>query len=325
MNPVMTRAGAKHSTDQNLAAANTPAPARLPHSRASTPPEAPPDCGQPGSGEDEYQHLEPVLAAYAAMGAHDPRRAELRERLVTGYLPAACHIASRYAQRGEPLDDLQQVGCVGLLKAIDGFEPEQGFSFLAYAAPTITGEIRRHFRDRTWTIRIPRRLKDLNAAINKTVAELTARLHRAPRPSDIAAELNIPTEQVLEALHASSAYRPSSLDETLTTQHGSATRGQLLGEDDTRFQRFVDSYSLAPHLAALPVRHRDILIMRFFHEMTQTQIAERVGVSQMQISRQLAAILTQLRDALDPTPHHREPTLDRLGTDDPPPQHLWRS
>jgi RNA polymerase sigma-B factor len=120
----------------------------------------------------------------------------LRERLVTGYLPAACHIASRYAQRGEPLDDLQQVGCVGLLKAIDGFEPEQGFSFLAYAAPTITGEIRRHFRDRTWTIRIPRRLKDLNAAINKTVTELTARLHRAPRPSDIAAELNIPTEQV---------------------------------------------------------------------------------------------------------------------------------
>jgi RNA polymerase sigma-B factor len=237
------------------------------HYRASTPPEGPPDCGQPGSGEDEYQHLEPVLAAYAAMGAHDPRRGGLRERLVTGYLPVARNIASRYAQRGEPLDDLRQAGCVGLLKAIDGFEPGQGFSFLAYAVPTITGEIRRHFRDKTWTVRIPRRLKDLNSAINKVVAELTARLHRVPRPSDIAAELNIPPNGYWRRCTPRTRTGPVRL-----MKHSPHNAVPLHEGSYPAKMMNVSSGSSAPIRCsapgrALPVRHRDILIMRFFQDM----------------------------------------------------------
>jgi RNA polymerase sigma-B factor len=270
-------------------------------SRASPPaPANPPPAAIPGPGaDDEYQHLEPLLSRYAAMTADNPDRSDLRDQLVAGYLPIARHIARRYAQRGEPLDDLVQVASIGLLNAIHRFEPEHGRGFLAFAVPTITGEVRRHFRDKTWSMRVPRRLKDLHLLINKVVSELTAQHDRAPRPSEIAARLNVSTDEVLDALEAAQSYRANSLDEMLTAEANTATFGDLLGEPDNDFDKFINLHSLAPHLAALSSRERNILLMRFYGDLTQSQIAQRIGISQMHVSRLLAATLTRLRDALD--------------------------
>lgn len=218
---------------------------------------------------------------------------------MTGYLPVARHIARRYAGRGEPLEDLEQVACLGLLNCIQRYQPGLGHHFLGFAVPTITGEIRRHFRDKTWAMRVPRRLKDLHIAVGNAVRELSCQLNRAPRPSDIATHLAITTEEVLEALEASQSYHPASLDERLTAEPLSATVGDRLGGPEPAYERFTLSHTLAPHLAALPARERNIVIMRFFDDMTQTQIAAKVGLSQMHVSRLLTRTLTQLRGALN--------------------------
>ena len=246
-----------------------------------------------------YRHLEPILALYAETAVVDPRRSGMRDELATALLPIARNIAVRYAGRGEHLDDLIQVASLGLLKAIDRYDPERGHHFLSFAIPTITGEVRRHFRDRTWAMRVPRRLKDLRGEINKVVAELSAQLRRAPRPSEIAAKLHISTEEVLEALAAAQAYQASSLDQKLTDEPDGASFGNFLGQRDPAMELFTDSHALKPALAALPERQRAILVMRFYRDMTQSQIAEQIGVSQMHVSRILAATLTHLRDWLD--------------------------
>jgi RNA polymerase sigma-B factor len=281
-----------------------PAPAArplqtVPAPRVGSDPTNAPSFAEPGSGDDEYQHLYPLLTEHAASAPGDPRRVELRERLITGYLPVARHIAWRYAQRGEPLEDLMQVASLGLINAIDRFEPGHGRGFLPYAVPTITGQVRRHFRDKAWSMRVPRRLKDLNVSINHAVVELSQDLGRAPRPSEIAARLDTSTEQVLDALDAAQAYRADSLDEMSTAEPGSSTFGDMFGEPDPEFDKFTDSHSLAPHLNALPARERAILLMRFYDEMTQSQIAERVGLSQMHVSRLLTKTLARLRDAIE--------------------------
>lgn len=257
------------------------------------------------TGERGYEHLEPLLRRYATLAPTDPARRALREQLVTGYLPVAHHIARRYNHRGEPLDDLIQVASLGLVNAVDRYEADRGHNFLGYAVPTITGEIRRHFRDKTWTMRVPRHLQELHLSINKVVDELSHQLQRAPRPSEIAKRLDATTDEVLEALQAAQSYRPDSLDELLTPTSESAALGDLLGDTDGRFEHFTDAHSLAPHLAALPPRERAILYMRFFENKTQTEIAQRIGVSQMQVSRLLSKILTELRDAVE------EPATDR--------------
>ena len=252
------------------------------------------------SGDDRYRHLRPLLTDYATTPPDDPRRAELRDALVTGYLPVARHIARRYSQRGEPLEDLEQVAYLGLLKAVDRFDPNLGAHFLGYAVPTITGEIRRHFRDRTWSMRVPRRLKDLHVAITGSVVELTQSLGRAPRPSDIAAHLDLTTNEVLEGLNASQAYRAGSLDQMLGSEDEARTRLDLLSCPDADVEQFIDSYSLAPHLATLPRRERAIVIMRFYGDLTQTQIADRLGISQMHVSRLLSTTFARLREAVTP-------------------------
>jgi RNA polymerase sigma-B factor len=249
--------------------------------------------------------LTSTLAAFAERSPQDPQRAVLRAELVTGYLPVARHLARRYARRGEPLEDLEQVAGLALVKALDRFDPARGHQFLSYATPTITGELRRHFRDRTWLMRVPRRFKDLHVTINATVGELSQQLGRAPRPSDIATAPGISTEEVLDALHATQAYRAESLDQPLNLEPGAAALSEVLGAIDTGYEQFTLSHSLAPHLAALPVRERDILVMRFYGNMTQTQIADKFGISQMHVFRLLAAILTHLRQAIEqhtPTP-----------------------
>lgn len=254
----------------------------------------------PRTGQQhEYEHLEPLLRKFAAMAPDAPDRDDIRDRIITGYLPVARNIANRYARRGEPLPDLVQVASIGLIKAVDRFEPDQGHNFLSFAVPTITGEIRRHFRDRTWSMRVPRRLKELHVAVSTAVDELSSDLNRAPRPGEIAARLNLSVDEVLEALQASQSYRAFSLEETLPSESASTTLGDLLGRPEPHFDRFTDSHALAPHLAALAPRERDILIMRFYEDMTQTQIAEQIGISQMHVSRLLSATLGRLREAVD--------------------------
>jgi RNA polymerase sigma-B factor len=254
---------------------------------------------QPAASRAEYWHLEPLLAAYANAPMRGPRRSQLRARLITGYLPVARHIARRYAHRGEPVEDLVQVASVGLINAIDRFEPERGCHFLCYAVPTITGEVRRHFRDKTWSVRVPRRQKDLCVPVNKVIAEFSDELSRAPRPSEIADRLSISVEDVLGVLEASQSYRSASLDEVCIGEADSPTLRDRLGETDARYEQFVNSHALAPYLAALPGREHNILIMRFFHDMTQSQIAERMGISQVHVSRLLSNTFARLREAVE--------------------------
>ncbi|MDQ2708872.1 MAG: SigB/SigF/SigG family RNA polymerase sigma factor [Actinomycetota bacterium] len=254
---------------------------------------------QPQRRDTEYEHLVPLLAELAGLAIDDPRRDGLRDELVEGYLPVARHIARRFSNRGEPIDDLIQVATVGLINAVDRFQPDRGSDFFSFAVPTISGEVRRHFRDQGWSMRVPRRLKDLHVSINAVVAELSQGLGRAPRPSEIAAMLHVPTSDVLEGLEAAQAYRSSSLDEMLNSAEGGATLGDLLGEADAELERVEYQQSLEPLLAELPERERTIVMLRFFGNMTQTQIADRVGISQMHVSRLLSQTLSRLRQRLE--------------------------
>ncbi len=251
-------------------------------------------------GDPEYGHLSPLLEKYAALDPDDPRREALRDELVTGFLPVAQHIARRFNNRGEPLDDLVQVATVGLINAVDRYSPDRGTDFFSFAVPTISGEVRRHFRDLGWSMRVPRRLKDLHVSINTAVSNLSQDLGRAPRPSEIADQLGVPVADVLEGLEASEAYRSSSLDEMLSSEQGSATVGELVGEADAELARVDFQQALRPVLAELAERERTIVLLRFFGNMTQTQIADKVGISQMHVSRLLAQTLDRLRSRLDP-------------------------
>jgi RNA polymerase sigma-B factor len=250
--------------------------------------------------DPEYGHLSPLLERYAALDPDDPDREKLREELVRGFLPVAQHIARRFSNRGEPLDDLIQVATVGLINAIDRYSPDRGSDFFSFAVPTISGEVRRHFRDLGWSMRVPRRLKDLHVSINGAVSELSQSLGRAPKPSEIAEHLGAPVSEVLEGLEASEAYRSSSLDEMLSSEQGSATVGELVGAADAELDRVDFRQALRPVLAELAERERTIVLLRFFGNMTQTQIADRVGISQMHVSRLLAQTLDRLRSRLDP-------------------------
>lgn len=245
------------------------------------------------SRDIDYAHLTPLFHQFTTLEPDHPCHTELRRKLVTGYLPIVAHIARRFAGRGEPVDDLVQAGTVGLLNAVDRFEPDRGVDFLAYAVPTITGEIRRHFRDRTWSMRVPRRLKDLQSTISGAVGPLSQELGRAPRPSEIAQYLAVSTDAVLEGLAARQAYRSTSLDELVTGAETTFT--ETLGMADQELEMVEYRQTLGPLLDNLPERERTILVLRFFGNLTQTQIADRVGLSQMHVSRLLAQTVRGLR------------------------------
>jgi RNA polymerase sigma-B factor len=254
------------------------------------------------SRDSEYAHLAPLFEQFAALPPDHPDRAALRARLVTGHLPVVRHIARRFSGRGEPVEDLEQVGTIGLINALDRFDPGQGTPFLAYAVPTITGEIRRYFRDRTWSMRVPRRLKDIQSrrstgAVGPLSQELASRHGRAPRVSELAARLDMPVDEVLEGLDAQQAYRNTSLDELVAG--GETPLTDTLGTADVELDKVEYRETLQPLLDELPPRERTILVLRFFGNMTQTQIADRVGVSQMHVSRLLAQTLRQLREKLN--------------------------
>jgi len=250
------------------------------------------------SSDSEYEHLTPLFVKLAAIEADDPRRVPLRDQLVTGHLPLAEHIATRFSHRGVPREDLVQVATVGLINAVDRFEPDRGSDFLSFAVPTIMGEVRRHFRDASWSMRVPRRLKELNLAISAASGELAQRLGRAPTPSEIAQHLDLSQEDVYEGLEAGNAYHSVSLDEALSADSDSDPLADTLGEEDAALEGVENHESLRPMIEQLPERERQILTLRFFMNMTQTQIAERVGISQMHVSRLLARTLQRLREGL---------------------------
>jgi RNA polymerase sigma-B factor len=251
--------------------------------------------------DSEYEHLAPLFVELSE-ASDVARRAELRDALVTGHLPLAEHIATRFSHRGVPREDLVQVATVGLINAVDRFEPSRGSDFLSFAVPTIMGEVRRHFRDASWSMRVPRRLKELNLAISAASGELAQHLGRAPTPSEIAQRLDLSPEEVYEGLEAGNAYHSVSLDEALSADADSDPLADTLGEEDAALESVENYESLRPLIAQLPERERQILTLRFFMNMTQTQIADRIGISQMHVSRLLARTLDQLRQGLLETP-----------------------
>jgi RNA polymerase sigma-B factor len=261
-------------------------------------PSVTPSVSSVGTEHGEYAHLVPLQSRYAELAPGDPERQRLREQLISGYLPVAEHIARRFAGRGEPLEDLIQVATVGLINAVDRFEPVRGSDFFSFAVPTITGEVRRYFRDHGWSTRVPRRLKDLHIVIRGTLAELSQQLGRAPRPSEIADRLGLPIAEVIEGLQAGEAYRSSSLDEMLGSGEGKATLGEFIGGLDGELTLIDDREALRPLLAELAPRERTILALRFFRQLTQTQIAEQVGISQMHVSRVLRQTLEFLQERI---------------------------
>jgi RNA polymerase sigma-B factor len=254
---------------------------------------------EPQRFENEYSHLAVLFAERADLPPGDPRRAMLRSQLITGYLPVARNIAHRFAYRGDTADDLEQVATVGLIGAVDRFEPDRGIDFLSFAVPTITGEVRRHFRDRSRTIRIPRRITQQQAGLYEAVNELTQQLRRAPRPSELAERLGITREEVIEVLQAHMTAYPSSLDEQPSDDDSPGrSRVASLGDVDPGIDLVEDRMAVVPLLAQLPERERRILQLRFFQEMTQSEIAALTGISQMHVSRLLSRTLNSLRDRL---------------------------
>jgi len=248
-----------------------------------------------------YEHLTPLFVERHGLPHGHPRRARLREEVIAGYRPVAQHIARKYVYRGENPDDLEQVAVLGLILAVDRFEPDRGVDFLSYAVPTITGEVLRHFRDRAATIRVPRRLRELRGRIYDAAAELAQRLGRAARPSEIAAALGVGLEEVLDGLGADGATHTFSLDEPAWDGDGPGDRtrfGGALGRVEPEFDHVEYRESLAPLLAKLPERERTILMLRFFGGLTQSEIGRQLGISQMHVSRLLSRTLVMLRRRL---------------------------
>ncbi|MDQ3403309.1 MAG: SigB/SigF/SigG family RNA polymerase sigma factor [Actinomycetota bacterium] len=230
--------------------------------------------------------------ALAALGQDDPRRITLRGEIVADHMDLARNLARKFDRRGEQLEDLTQVATIGLIKSVDRFDAEKG-NFYAFAIPTIMGELRRHFRDTGWAVRVPRQLKELHVTVAAGRNELSQTLGRAPKPSELADHLGLTREQVYEALVASAGKQGSSLDARL-----SEPSGDRFGYEDERLTEVDNRRALSPLLAELPEREQKIIVLRFFRGMSQADIARRVGVSQMQVSRLLAKTLERLRAGL---------------------------
>ncbi|GGM63514.1 hypothetical protein GCM10011608_55980 [Micromonospora sonchi] len=242
-----------------------------------------------------------LLHTMATLPADHLSRSALRDRAIEAWLPLASHLARRYGGRGQPTDDLEQTAAGGLVKAIDKFDPSRGVDFAGYAIPTIIGEPKRHFRDRTWDVRVPRRLQELRLAIFDANSSLLQALGRSPTVADIAAHLKITEEDVLEGLEGARAYNAVSLS-TLDGDGDRTTElGDLLGDEDGEFELAELRFALNSALATLDEREQRILTLHFYGNLTQSQIAEQIGVSQTHVSRLLARALTKLRGQLDGT------------------------
>jgi RNA polymerase sigma-B factor len=253
-----------------------------------------PDEQQRGLG---YAHLQPLLLRMAELPTADPLRAGLRNDIVLALLPVVRNLAGRHsAANPASREELVQVGTVGLITAIDRWDPEFApDDVLGYVVPCVRGEMLRHFRDRTWAMRVSRRLKDLCVAINQVLGPLAQSLGRPPRPSELAEHMGVDVADVLEALAAQDSRNAASLDALLDPETGV---GDRFGASDSRLDLVEDVHALRPLLDALPEREREILLLRFFGNRTQTQIAAQLGISQMHVSRLLSRTLRELRAGL---------------------------
>jgi RNA polymerase sigma-B factor len=222
----------------------------------------------------------------------------VRDELVRMHLPLVEYLARRFRNRGEPLDDLIQVATIGLIKSVDRFDLERGVEFSTYATPTIVGEIKRHFRDKGWAIRVPRRLQELKLTLTKATAELSQTLGRSPTVAELASHLGLHEEEILEGLESANAYSAVSLDASDGGDEDAPAVADTLGMVDEALEGVEYRESLKPLLERLPPREKKILVLRFFGNMTQSQIAAELGISQMHVSRLLARTLTQLREGL---------------------------
>jgi RNA polymerase sigma-B factor len=240
------------------------------------------DEARPSRSEEEIAELFARLP--------DP---DAREQLAREFLPLAEYFARRFSGRGEPVDDLTQTASLGLLNAIDRFDPERGVPFSTYAAATIVGELKRHFRDRGWALRVPRNVQETAILVNRTVSGLWQEMGRAPTVREIATTADIGEDDVLEALDALQAYTTDSLD--APTADATSTTAESIGEEDRSYEVSEEWLSLAPALRDLPERERSILYLRFFEGRTQTEIAEEMGISQMHVSRLVSQSLEKLR------------------------------
>jgi RNA polymerase sigma-B factor len=244
----------------------------------------------------EYADVSDMLRHLATLDATSVQYRRQRDAIIERCLPLADHIARRFANRGEPFEDLVQVARVGLVNAVNRFDADNGAEFLAFAVPTIMGEVRRHFRDHGWSVKVPRRLKDLSAQLKKSREELTQSLGRAPTASEIATHLEIDRDEVVEAQIASSAYTTLSADAPAgASDDDGRSVTNTIGDLDANLDKVIDVETIRPLLAALSQREQTVLQLRFFENMTQTQIAGELGISQMHVSRLLSRSLTTLR------------------------------
>ncbi len=243
---------------------------------------------------DQREDLRRKFAEFA-----ETRAPETRDELIEAHLGLAEYLARRFSNRGEPLDDLVQVASVGLLKAVDRFDPGRGVEFSTYATHTIVGELKRHFRDKGWAVRAPRRMQELYLRLGKIVSTLSQELGRSPTIPELATEAQVSEEEVLEALEAGQAYRFASLDAPSPGDDDGDSMSSHLGEEDAGLVDAEHRVALSPLLEQLPRREQTILHLRFFEGMTQSEIANRLGISQMHVSRLLARSLAQLRAAAE--------------------------
>src|SRR5690349_3936068 len=227
-----------------------------------------------------------------------PDRERVRARLIELYIPLAEYLARRFRNRGEQLDDLIQVANLGLIKSVDGYHADRGAAFTSYAIPMIVGELKRHFRDKGWDVRVPRRLQELRLEITKVSGDLAQQLGRSPTVTDIARHLGASEDEVIEGLESGHAYRALSLQAPVQGDEPTTELSDLLGDLDPDMEHVEDREALRPLIARLPQREQRIIAMRFFGNMTQSQIAAELGISQMHVSRLLSHSLRVLRAGL---------------------------
>lgn len=256
--------------------------------------------GSSSRSSSEYADVLDLFRQLATVETDSAEFQRQRDAIVKRCLPLADHIARRFDGRGEPHDDLVQVARVGLVNAVIRFDVETGSDFVSFAVPTIMGEVRRHFRDNSWSVKVPRRLKELHLQLGAAAAELSQRLGRAPTPTELAELLGMDRAEVVEGLVAGSSYNTLSIDSGGGSGNEDAPAiADTLGDVDATLDQIENREALRPLLESLPDRERAVVVLRFFESMTQTQIAERIGVSQMHVSRLLARALTRLRDQLE--------------------------
>lgn len=240
-----------------------------------------------------------LFATFTDADSSAAAKESARDDLVHLHLPLVEHCARRFRNRGEPFEDLVQVGTIGLIKSIDRFDVERGLEFSTYATPTVIGEIKRHFRDKGWAIRVPRRLQELRLQIGSATAELSQTLGRSPTPRELADKIGCTVEQIIEGLESANAYSTLSLDASDDSEGGPAAMLDAIGVDDENLEHVEVRESLKPLLDRLEPRERKILMLRFFKNLTQSQIAAEIGVSQMHVSRLLTKTLATLRASMD--------------------------